>query len=275
MAMEMYRHAAMTLVLPPQWQEQPVTDNAPLPAAGTSQASGTPPASPETVMQLKSMNVARAQAWVRERFVPGSPPLSLADILTIHRTVAKESNVEGLTPGALRTYSVQVGRPEVGGLHAGAPHERLPLYMEQYVDFINSREQAGLPPAIHALLAHFFFTTLHPFGDGNGRTSRLVGAAILCWRGYNMHGGFYALSDYFYQNDSIAYHTLLHRCWQQGVPFNLTPFVAFGIEGMVMELRSIDSLIRMKLKRAVERDAAGSGRNRRRRKIESTSSAGC
>jgi hypothetical protein len=51
----------------------------------------------------------------------------------------------------------------------------------------------------------------------------LVSAAILFQRGYNGHG-FYALSNYFYQND-IKYHSLLHQCWQQPLPFNLTAFV--------------------------------------------------
>ena len=152
----------------------------------------------------------------------------------------------------------------------GAPAERVPLLMREYVQWINSRESRSLPPVVHALLAHFFFVTLHPFGDGNGRTSRLVATAILYQRGYNVHGGFYALSDYFYQNDGIHYHTLLHRCWQHGVPFELTPFVAFGMEGLVMELRSIDSFIKMKLNRIVYREPVDartrrSGRFRRSR----------
>ena len=65
--------------------------------------------------------------------------------------------------------------------------------------------------------------------------------------------GFYALSDYFYLND-IKYHSMLHRCWQLPPPFDLTPFVAFGMEGFVMELRSIGSFIKMKLNRVVDRE---------------------
>ena len=68
-----------------------------------------------------------------------------------------------------------------------------------------------------------------------------------------MHGGFYALSDYFYLND-IKYHSMLHRCWQSPLPFDLTAFVAFGMEGFVMELRSIGSFIKMKLNRIVDRE---------------------
>ena len=147
---------------------------------------------------------------------------------------------------------VQVGRREVGGLHMGAPANWLPRLMNEYVQFITSDRLCSLHPVIHALIAHFFLVTIHPFGDGNGRVSRLLTAGILLQRGYNVHGGFYALSDYFYLND-IKYHSLLHRCWQSP-PLDLTEFIAFGMEGFVMELRSISSFIKMKLCRVVDRE---------------------
>ena len=122
--------------------------------------------------------------------------------------------------------------------------------MDRYVEFINSDNLYRFPPVLHAIVAHFFFTTIHPFDDGNGRVSRLVSAGILFQRGYNGHG-FYALSNYFYQND-IKYHSLLHHCWQQPLPFDLTSFVAFGIEGLTMELQGISSFVRVKLHRSVD-----------------------
>lgn len=238
MALDAHHQAATALVLPPHWSRQP---------------SETPAEGPLSIPHLKSRNAERARDWVRERFAPGSDAMTLPDILTIHRLLSEDLPVEHQTPGELRVDPVQVGRAEAGGFHSGAPAERLPIYMQQYTEFLARDDVAALPPAIHSLLAHFFFTTLHPFVDANGRTSRLVATAILSRRGCNVHGGFYALSDYFYQNDGIRYHILLHRCWQQGVPFDLTEFVAFGIEGIVMELRSIDSFIRMKLRRATGR----------------------
>lgn len=250
MAVEAHQRAATTRILPPQWRERTPDPAVP----GEAQLSE---------FQLKSRNIGEIQGWVRERFAPGNSPLSLEDILTVHRMVARDSNTAGQTPGTLRTDPVQVGRPEVGGFHMGAPVERLPSYMRSYIDLINSRESLRLPPIVHALLAHYFFTTLHPFIDGNGRTSRLVATAILCQRGYNVHGGYYALSDYFYQNGGIYYHTLLHRSWQQGVPFDVTPFVAFGIEGLVMELKSISSFLRLKLSRAEMTDAISADRTAR------------
>jgi len=244
-AVEAYQQATVTTVLPPQWRAEPIVSS-------------------NDQDQKHTTKTRRHGDWIKDRFAPGTHPLALDDILAMHRLVAE--GTQGASPaGDWRTDPVQVGRREVGGLHMGAPAERLPRLMEEYIQRINSRETQSLPPVVHALLAHFFFVTLHPFGDGNGRTSRLVATAILYQRGYNVHGGFYALSDYFYQNDGIRYHTLLHRCWQHGAPFELTPFVAFGMEGLVMELRNIDSFIKMKLNRIVYPELAKARRRRRGR----------
>jgi len=237
LAVEAHKQAALTRVLPPQWRE-------------TSLEQGLAEATDEK-LQLRIRNSANARAWVNERFAAGSPPLTLADLMTMHRMVADGATGE-YAPGALRMLPVQVGRREVGGLHMGAPTNWLPRLMNEYIQFITSDRLSSLHPVIHALIAHFFLVTIPPFGDGNGRVSRLLTAGILLQRGYNVHGGFYALSDYFYLND-VKYHSLLHRCWQSP-PFDLTEFVAFGMEGFVMELRSISSFIKMKLCRVVDRE---------------------
>jgi Fic/DOC family len=258
LAVETHKQAALTRVLPPQWRK---------PAAVQALAE---PA--DEKLQSRIRNAANARAWVNERFAPGTPPLALADLMTMHRMVADGATGE-YVPGALRMLPVQVGRREVGGLHMGAPTNWLPRLMSEYIQFINSDRLCSLHPVIHTLLAHFFLVTIHPFGDGNGRVSRLLTAGILLQRGYNVHGGFYALSDYFYLND-IRYHSLLHRCWQSP-PLDLTEFVAFGMEGFVMELRSISSFIKMKLCRVVDREMllqlhSGPGPRRLRSRLSRT-----
>ena len=46
-------------------------------------------------------------------------------------------------------------------------------------------------------------------------------------------------------------------------PFDLTPFVAFGMEGLVVELKSINSFIKMKLDRIVDREMVASSVRKR------------
>jgi Fic/DOC family len=260
LAIEAYKAAALGPVLPPRWLEVPdalaptgVDPSSPAPDSSVAQQPRQDQAATlREKTRLPVRDTSKARAWVKQRCVPGSAPLSVSDILTLQGMVAEEHGVKGSTAGALRTTPVEVGRELVGGFHQGAPAKQLPLLMDRYVEFIDGATLRSLPALIHALLAHFFLDTIHPFVDGNGRTSRLVAAAILSRHGYNLHGS-YALVRYFYRHD-ILYHTILHRIWKR-CPFEVTPFVAFGMQGFVLELRSVDSFIKMKLNR-IGRDTA-------------------
>jgi Fic/DOC family len=274
LAVEQYKAAALNAVLPPHWLE--VSENTVVAAEGgggavehtpwgvysvssaSDPSSGSGAATEDAKFPVRK--ITKARQWVKQRFVPGSAALSLPDVLTLHGMVAEEHGVTGPTTGELRTDRVQVGRAEVGGLHQGAPWKRLPELMARYVDFVESPELRSLPPVIQALLAHFFLDTIHPFIDGNGRTSRLVAAAILSRHGYNLHGT-YALIGYFYRHE-IQYHTMLHGIWTR-CPFAVTPFIAFGMAGFVLELKSIDTFIKMKLNRLRDPDLAASAWRRR------------
>src|SRR6478752_7175813 len=237
LAVEAHKPEALTRVLPPQWRESSLMQDA-------EELS-------DEQTQQDLLRSARARTWVSERFAAGTPPLTLTDLLTMHGLIADGATGE-YAPGTLRRLPVQVGRREVGGLHMGPTANHLPRLMDEYVGVITSDRARSLHPVMQALIAHVFLVTIHAFGDANGRVSRLRTGGILLQRGYNVHASFYALSDYFYLND-IKYHSMLHRCWQSP-PFDLTAFVAFGMEGFVMELRSISSFIKMKLGRVVDRE---------------------
>lgn len=206
-------------------------------------------------LQLSLSNSSPAQAWVKQRFAPENSPMCLDDVLKMHRMVSEEAGVNYKKPGVMRQegQGVITGTATIG-IHVGAPAHKLPLLMDRYFQFINGQRLLSLPAIIHALVAHFFITTIHPFGDGNGRVSRLVSAGILFQRGYNGHG-FYALSNHFYQNE-LRYHAILFQQQQEPCP-NLTEFVAFGMEGLAAELQGINSFIKVKLNRVSERKAAG------------------
>lgn len=267
---EAYKRAVLNLVIPPDWRDHLDRLNRIRVVRGTTALEGNPLSEEEvsrqiltledpnradtgkvTKEQLQIRNAARAQAWVRKRFPPNSAPLSSEDLLELHQMITTRSDTHNNVPGRWRTFSVQVGTPDLGGVHIGAPHDKLPLLMEEFVQFVNSRKLTGQHPVIRALLAHFFLVTIHPFGDGNGRVSRLVEAAILFQQGYNVHG-FYGLSNYFYQHEE-KYKILLQQC-RQRQPFVVTPFMEFGVAGFASELKGINNFIQTKLNRLVYRD---------------------
>src|SRR6185295_17201592 len=266
---EAYKEAAMNLVLPPDWRQQLDRLNRVRAVHGTTALEGNPlseaevarqidmaemvgPRSPDgaTKEQLQIRNAGLAQGWVKERFYPGCAPLTVTDLLAMHEMITQHSDTINNVPGRFRDFSVTVGSEATGGVHRGAPHENIPALMDGYIEFLRSRKLAAAHPVIRALLAHFFLVTIHPFGDGNGRVSRLVEAGILFQGGYNVHG-FYGLSNYFYRNEA-EYKTSLQQSRSQQ-PFEVIAFVNFGLVGFAKELKGINNFIKTKLNRVVYR----------------------
>lgn len=279
-SIEAYKEASLNLVFPQEWQNQLDRLNRVRAVHGTTAIEGNPLSEAEvahqmerleqqdhdderktaTKEQLQIRNAGAAQSWVRQRFLPNSPPISLGDISTMHEMITRDSDTINNIPGRFRDFPVVVGTENLGGVHRGAPHERLPRLMEEYIDFINSRQLDDNHPVIRALLAHYFLVTIHPFGDGNGRVSRLVEAGILFQLGYNVHG-FYGLSNYFYRHEQ-EYKSVLQQC-RKSQPFDVTSFVRFGVAGFASELKDINNFIKAKINRLVYRTMIGRAFNKK------------
>ena len=71
--------------------------------------------------------------------------------------------------------------------------------MTEFVEWFNSGVAASWDPVVRAVVAHFYLASIHPFGDGNGRTSRAVESFLLYGAGVNARG-FFSLANYFYRN---------------------------------------------------------------------------
>ena len=269
-SIEAYKEASLNLVFPQEWQNQLDKLNRVRAVHGTTAIEGNPLSEAEVAQQMERLeqqnyddegktltkeqlqirNAGVAQSWVKKRFLPDSRPVGLQDIFTMHEMITRDSDTRNNIPGELRSFSVTVGTEDLGGVHRGAPHERLPRLMEEYIDFINSRRFDGIHPVLRALLAHFFLVTIHPFGDGNGRVSRLVEAGILFQLGYDVHG-FYGLSNYFYRHEQ-EYKSILQQC-RKSQPFDVTPFIRFGVAGFASELKGINNFVKARINRLVYR----------------------
>ena len=155
---EAHKLSASNLILAPEWVARLDKLNGVRAVHGTTAIEGNPLSEAEVSHQMDTANLgrsapflklskeqiqirnaARAQDWVKDRFTPGSPPFRMRDILTMHEMLTRESDEENNVPGVLRSHSVQVGSPDLGGIHFGAPHDALGVLLERFILFVNSK----------------------------------------------------------------------------------------------------------------------------------------
>ena len=110
--------------------------------------------------------------------------------------------------------------------------------MSEFVRTLNVHRGRSLDPVVRAVVAHFLLVSIHPFGDGNGRTSRGVESFLLYKSGVNVRG-FYSLANYYYEHRS-EYVGLLDQVRFRSDP-DITPFVLFAMNGLTTELEQVHS----------------------------------
>jgi Fic family protein len=92
--------------------------------------------------------------------------------------------------GAMQVVSGPMGRERV---HFEAPEaERLDSEMKQFIGWFN--DQPSEDPVLKAGIAHFWFVTIHPFEDGNGRIARAIADMALARADCTKHR-FYSMSS--------------------------------------------------------------------------------
>lgn len=158
-------------------------------------------------------------------------PLTEELICELHRLTTQGIDYPHNEPGTYRSHAVNVGSyiPP----REAATVRRL---MVTLIDWLNSPPVTNWSPIIRAIAAHFYFVSIHPFGDGNGRTARAIESYLLYQTGVNVLG-FYSLSNFYYRNQA-EYFQQLNRC-QTEEARDLTPFIRFAVAGLVEELETV------------------------------------
>jgi len=143
-------------------------------------------------------------------------PFTLARLLKWHHLLFPVPEAgytaRALNIGSLRgdePMQVVSGRLDRPTVHFEAPPR---LGLEQALaDFLEwfetSRDQPELDPLVRAGVAHFWFVTLHPFDDGNGRLTRAITDLALA-QGEHQAIRFYAMSASILEDRTGYYNAL-------------------------------------------------------------------
>lgn len=107
--------------------------------------------------------------------------------------------------GAMQVVSGPMGKEKV---HFVAPSaDRLAGEMKAFLQWFESSK--GIDPVLKAGLAHFWFVTIHPFEDGNGRIARAIADLALA-RADGMAERFYSMSTQI-ETERKEYYLQLER----------------------------------------------------------------
>ncbi|RUS73507.1 hypothetical protein EGW08_018722 [Elysia chlorotica] len=157
--------------------------------------------------QNEVLGLDSALSYINSTLVGRVGRLTLQDILDIHTRVL--GYVDPTEAGRFRNNQVYVGD------FTPPPASELPEQMDALIEWLNAPSSLALHPVEFAALAHYRLVTIHPFYDGNGRTSRLLMNLIL------MQAGFPPVS--IEVSDRLAYYETL----QQGNDGDIRPFIRF------------------------------------------------
>jgi Fic family protein len=144
--------------------------------------------------------------------------------------------------GIMQVVSGPIGREKV---HFEAPtYDRLKKEMTIFIKWFNAPTKIDL--VMKAAIAHFWFVTIHPFDDGNGRIARAM-ADMLLARSENSQQRFYSMSAQI-QRERQAYYHILESC-QKG-SLDITPWIEWFLHCLKRAIAASDSMLQAVLIKA-------------------------
>jgi len=130
-------------------------------------------------------------------------------------------------------------------IHYEAPAaELLPDEMNRFLQWFN--ETINMDPVLKAAIAHFWFVTIHPFDDGNGRIARAVADMQLA-RADRTSQRFYSMSAQI-RKERNSYYTILEKT-QRG-DLDITEWLVWFLECLSRALNAPEEILSLIFKKA-------------------------
>ena len=168
-------------------------------------------------------------------------------ILRIHKQLTKDTLDDPSDSGVYRKKYVIVGNRFTGQVNFYPPqNDQVPLFMKEYVEWLNSPSALEIDAVIEAGIAHYEFVRIHPFVDGNGRSARVIAALLLYLRGFDTKR-FFSLDDY-YDADRKAYYAALGTVDKD--LRDITLWLEYFVEGVAVSIEAVkERVIRLSSER--------------------------
>jgi Fic family protein len=175
-----------------------------------------------------------------EQYAAQNHPVTEKIIQTLHALLMNDGRSR-VKPTPYRDGQNVIKDSSTGTIVYMPPESKdVPGLMRNLVSWI--RENDELPCPIVAGIAHYQFATIHPYYDGNGRTSRLLTTLILHLGGYDLKG-LYSLEEYYAKN-LLGYYRAIsvgpsHNYYFGRAECDITEWIEYFTEGMAFAFEKV------------------------------------
>lgn len=190
-----------------------------------------PEADPEDAREL--LNYRRAFDLVAG-YLGSGMPVTEGLVREIHARLVEQVRGGAARPGEYRLIQNYVANSATGKVVYTPPAPpQVPAMVAELVAWLNAYDPVH--PVLAAGIAQFQLVHIHPFVDGNGRTSRLLSTLCLYRAGYDFKRLF-TISEY-YDRDRASFYRAIQSVREQEM--DLTPWLEFFVRGLATQMQEV------------------------------------
>ena len=157
-------------------------------------------------------------------------------ILSVHKDLTKDLLKNPEYDGKFRDTRVFIGNLHTKKINYIPPDAyKVPGLIDELLDWLNNSTDEMYPVIIAGIL-HYELVRIHPFIDGNGRTSRLMATLILSIHKFNIDN--YFTLDEYYNQDRQAYVDALKSADKNN---DLTNWLEYFCQGVLYSIDKVKS----------------------------------
>ncbi|MEW5939186.1 MAG: Fic family protein, partial [Chloroflexota bacterium] len=179
---------------------------------------------------------------INARLAKETIPITLPLILQIHKKVTYKL-LPAFQSGKLRVDPVFVNDPRAGKTVYYPPDAKdVPALVKDLLHFVETNK-SKIDPLILAGLFHKQMVIIHPFMDGNGRTTRLLTKILLADMGLNTFNLF-SFENYYNQNVSRYFQMVgsLGDYYDLAGKVNFSAWLEYFTGGIIDELLRVEKI---------------------------------
>ncbi len=201
---------------------------------------------------IKEVKNYRDAFGVLSDYLKTNTNISEALIKSVHKELVKGVRGGQAKPGKYRDIQNYVGNSVTKKIIYMPPKPAaVPALMKNFVAWAN--QESDLHPVIKSGIIQFQFVHIHPFVDGNARTSRLLCAFYLYKSDYDFKRLF-SISEY-YDKDRVNFYNAIQSVRENNM--DMTPWLEYFAKGLLFQMTSVIDIG----KKVILKDALKQNRN--------------